>query len=91
MRVSRGDFGTKLWLSARDTYDWAHRPGASWPCSELSGRPMFAEFDLSGDLVDVSTGSMGTADPLCPADEFNAITSDFLRDRFGPDHPAIRS
>lgn len=64
----------KLWLSANDTYAWANRPGAAWPCSFLAGKRLFAEFD-DGDLVDYAVdGKCGEV----PVDEFNAITSDFL-------------
>lgn len=82
MRIQRNDFqstGTgyvKLWLSASDTYEWAHRPGASWPCSTLSGKRLFAEFDSRGDLVDMAINGRSTD---CDANEFNAITSDYLK------------
>ena len=69
--------GVKLWLSANDTYQWAHKAGASWPCSFLSDKPLFAEFDSNGDLIDL-TINYGHGDQDCPGDEFNAITSDFL-------------
>ena len=77
MRISRTPGGVKLWLSANDTYNWAHKPGAAWPCSQLSGRRLFAEFEANGDLVDMQIdGGRGEQD--CDANEFNAITSDFL-------------
>ena len=75
MRIMRNAGGVKLWLSARDTYDWANRPGKQWPCSELSGRRLFAEFDSRGDLVDMAINGR-SAD--CSADEFNAIVADHI-------------
>lgn len=76
-RIQRGEYGVKLWLSANDTYDWAHRAGNSWPCSQLSNRRLFAEFDATGDLVDLSIdGGRGEQD--CDATEFNAITEHYL-------------
>ena len=45
MRTQITDSGVKLWLSANDTYRWATRPRAAWPCSELAGNRLFAEFD----------------------------------------------
>lgn len=77
MRIKRYDGTIKLWLSARDTYDWAHRPRAAWPCSFLSDRRLFAEFTENGDLVDLAIDG-GRGDQDCPSDELNAITSDFL-------------
>lgn len=74
----------KLWLSARDTYEWAHRPGESWPCSTLSNKRLFAEFDRNG-LVDLVINGRSTD---CDVTELNAITSDFLRDKLPADHPA---
>ncbi len=72
----------KLWLSARDTRAWA----AKWPCSFLAGRRVVAEFHAGG-LVDlVINGDRGPQD--APGDEFNAITSDFLRPILPQDHPA---
>lgn len=78
MRVQRGDGYTSLWLSARDTEDWASRPGARWPCSFLAGRRLFAQFDRHGDLVDLAIDG-GRGDQDCPADEFNAIVADFIK------------
>lgn len=89
MRLSQTpNGGLKLWLSANDTYQWATRPGASWPCSALSNRRLFAEFEANGDLVDlVIDGGRGEQD--CPGDELNAIATDHIASRF-PDHPAVR-
>jgi hypothetical protein len=79
MRKQQSEHGTKLWLSANDTYAWAHKPGAAWPCSQLSGRRLFAEFDRRGDLVDMSIdGGRGEQD--CDSNEFNAIVTDYLGD-----------
>ena len=77
MKKQVNNYSTKLWLSARNTEDWARRPGASWPCSFVAGKSLFAEFDAHGDLIDMAVnGGRGNQD--MPADEFNAITSDFL-------------
>lgn len=74
-RIKKDGNTIKLWLSARDTYNWAHRLIISWPCSILSGKRLFAEFS-DGDLVNYTVNGRPTFD--VPADEFNAITSDFL-------------
>jgi hypothetical protein len=77
-----------LWLSARDTSDWATRPGAAWPCSTLADHRICAEFDRNG-LVDLTIDgrSLGKhADVDC--NEFNACTSDHLRGKLPIDHPA---
>lgn len=68
----------KLWLSAEDTYAWAHRPGDIWPCSSLAGKTLFAEFE-DGDLVDYAVDGIHGEDWV-PVDEFNAITSDFIKE-----------
>ncbi len=75
MRIMKTDNSVKLWLSATDTYNWAHRSGDSWPCSQLSGRRVFAEFENNGDLVDMAIDGKSKD---CDATEFNAITSDFI-------------
>ena len=74
MRTQRYGNTVKVWLSANDTYDWANRPGESWPCSELSNKRVFAEFD-HGDLVNVQINGR---DRDVPIDEFNAMIEDFL-------------
>ncbi len=77
--VNKGNM-TRLWLTAEDTETWANRPGALWPCSTLADKALYAEFD-GPDLVEYTvTGFTLTVDKLddIPADEFNAITSDFL-------------
>jgi len=49
-------------LSARDTHEWAHKAGASWPCSTLADRAVWAQLDKrNGDLVDLQVNGR-TAD-----------------------------
>jgi len=84
MRTKIGPSSVKLWLSAFDTESWADRPGSRWPCSQLSGRRVFAEFDSNG-LVDLSIdGKTRDVD----SSELNAITSDYLRDVLPENHVA---
>ena len=78
MKVERHGNTVKVWLSANDTYDWAHRPGAAWPCSFLADKTLFAEFD-DGDLVNYAVDGTTGEDVDLPADEFDAITSDFIK------------
>lgn len=83
MRVNITDSAVKLWLSENDTYNWAHKPGAAWPCSQLSGSRLFAEFDSNG-LCDLTVdGKSGD----CDVTEFNAMTSDYLAQRLPSGHP----
>ena len=79
MRVKKSDYGTQLWLSAKDTYNWAHKSGASWPCSVLSGHRLYAQFDKGNDLIDVTIDGKSKDCPGIDINEFNAITSDFMR------------
>ena len=76
MRIKKSKQGTQLWLSANDTYNWAYRPNAKWPCSVLSGHSLYAEFNKDGDVIALTIDGRCTD---CPADEFNAITADFLQ------------
>ena len=84
MRVLVCENSVKLWLSAWNTRVWADRPGASWPCSQLRGKRLFAEFDQNG-LVDIAINGRNVD---CDASEFNACTSDHLATRLPQDHPA---
>jgi len=84
MRTQITPSSIKLWLSASDTYNWAHKSGAYWPCSEISGKRLFAEFDHNG-LVDFALNGK-TPDDGPSADEFNAITFDALRPVVPKDH-----
>jgi hypothetical protein len=83
MRTQITDSRVRLWLSANDTYRWATRPCAAWPCSELSGKRLFAEFDRDG-LIDLTIDGC-TGD--CPAHELTAIVSDHLRGKLSAGHP----
>jgi len=76
MRISSGKYGVKLWLSARDTYEWANRSGRAWPCSTLSGKRLFAEFDAVGDLIDLTVG--GRYGVNIDGVELDAIAADFI-------------
>jgi hypothetical protein len=65
--------GYRLHLSAKDTYAWARKPGAAWPCSTLSDHNVAVEVDSNG-LCDI---------PMCPSGdvdshELEAIISDYL-------------
>lgn len=87
MRAIMDEYGTNIWLSASDTMGWGETH--HWPRSELQGRRIRAAYDQSGDLVELAIdGGRGNQD--VDATELNAMVSDFLRERFGPDHPAIR-
>lgn len=84
MRIYIGTNFISLWLSAQDTYSWARKPGAVWPCSQLSGKRLFAQFDRNG-LCSLTVNGSDSVD--VDATEFNAITSDFLALRVPKDHP----
>ena len=43
-----------LWLSARETYDWASKIGGAWPCSTIRGRSVMVQFDANGLLWGVA-------------------------------------
>jgi len=80
MRIKRSDQGVKLWLSGNDTYNWAHQAGNSWPCSQLSGKRLFVEYDVNGDLVDVAVNNNKDLTDLRDLDnnELNAIVADHV-------------
>ena len=77
MRIMRQpeNSGYTLWLSRSDTYDWAHRPGNSWPCSVLSDHRVVVCVDRNG-LVDRAID--GKTDMDCDNAELMAIVSDNL-------------
>ena len=75
MKLQRTDQGVKLWLSANDTYNWAHKAGASWPCSFLSDKRLFVEYDSNGDLVDLAVNGKN-AD--FDSNELSAIVADHV-------------
>lgn len=85
-RVVIHDSAVLLWASANDTYDWAHRPGASWPCSTLSGHRFFAAFDGNG-LCDLTVDGRDAPDDI-DGHEFSALCSDLLVEKLPEDHPA---
>ena len=84
MRVKDYGDSVLIWLSANDTYEWAHKSGAAWPCSQLSGKRMFAAFDTNG-LYELTVNGKWPHD--IQSDELNAITSDYLSDKLPSDHP----
>ena len=65
-------------LSARDTDEWASKPGAAWPCSTLAGHRIRVEIS-GGDLVDITVDGKdsdkfgGDVDGV----ELDAILADF--------------
>ena len=84
MRIKDNGDSFTLWASARDTYDWAHKPGAAWPCSTLSGHRFVASFDTDG-LYDLNVQGRGD----WAGDEFSACVSDLVEEsgKIPEDHP----
>lgn len=74
MRISGNNTAYNLYLSAEDTYNWAHWPGAKWPCSTVAGKRLSVQVDNNG-LVDYQLDyRYGTVN----GDELKAVVSDFL-------------
>lgn len=89
MRVKVWESGVALWASANDTYDWAHKPGAAWPCSTLSGKRFSAAFDSNGLVELTVNGRTINGHNYIEVDgsEFSAICADLLREKLPEDHP----
>jgi hypothetical protein len=63
-------------------YDWAHRPGACWPCSMLADmQTIDVSFDTDG-LVDLVPSDVDLS-----GDELSAWTSDAIGAVLPEDHP----
>lgn len=68
-----------------ELYEWAHRPGASWPCATLR-RGVWARFNddngALGDLVDTNAGEN------VDGNEFSAWACDVFALAHNPRNPA---
>lgn len=53
MKIKKEGNTTKIWLSSNDTFRWAERPNAKWPCSTLSDRRIYVELDKNKDIIDI--------------------------------------
>jgi hypothetical protein len=71
--------GYVMKLSANDTYNWANRDGARWPCSDLSGNRCLVVVDSNGLLDFTLNGKDGD----CNGDELDAIVADHLPKSLG--------
>jgi hypothetical protein len=76
MRIVKSESGYRMWLSANDTYAWAHKPGTSWPGSDLSGRRAVVTVDSNG-LCDLSIDGRNTGNDVS-GDELSACVADHL-------------
>ena len=78
MRIEDTGNGFTIWLSRRDTYNWAHRSGAVWPGSYLSGRRLVAQYDRGGlcDLTIDGRYAQGYGGGDLESSELKAIVSD---------------
>ncbi len=85
MRIKIDKSGFALWLSATDTYNWAHKPGALWPCSTINGRRVALFVDMMG-LVEFTVNGRDNVD--IDGTELSAMMADFVRDVLPSDHPA---
>lgn len=82
MRIQKHENGYAMWLSARDTYDWAHKPGATWPCSTLSNKRCLVVVDTNG-LCDFTVNGRDVYERDASdidGTELDAIVSDHLPD-----------
>lgn len=86
MKTQIFESGFKLWLSAADTDDWATCPGKSWPCSQLRGKRLFAEFDRNGLCDFAVNGRMADID----GNELTAIVADHIGPKLPKDHPCYQ-
>lgn len=84
MRLTDDGTAFTVWISASETYSWAHRSGSAWPCSQLSGHRVRATFDTNG-LLDYAVDGRDCYD--LDANEFNALIADHVGERLTPDHP----
>jgi hypothetical protein len=66
--------GYTLWLSARDTYDWASKLDAVWPGSTLSDHRLMVSVDSNGLCELTLDGHQFNAD----GHELDAVVSDHL-------------
>ena len=70
--------GYTIWLSARDTYDWAHKVGAAWPCSTLADNRIVACVDSNG-LYDLTVNGKSPNDHTdIDGSELDACIGDHL-------------
>ncbi|HSG61883.1 MAG TPA: hypothetical protein VLA24_10695 [Pseudomonadales bacterium] len=84
MRTKINPNSFTVWLSRNDTYTWAHKTGAAWPCSMLSNKRVVASFDANG-LYDFAVNGKG--DDI-DGNELSAIVADSMRDLLPAEHPA---
>lgn len=75
MKIKRKGKSVQIWASSNDTYNWATKPNATWPCSQLSGHRFYAEF-FHGDLVAFTFDGKHGKD--IDGTEFNAFIEDAL-------------
>lgn len=85
MRTAIHSDSFTVWLSAQDTYDWAGKPMASWPCSTLANKRLVASFDTNG-LYDLSVNGRDTSEDT-DGNELSAMVSDFMANKLPKDHP----
>ena len=83
MRIQDNGSSFAIWLSADDTHTWA-TDAPAWPCSQLRGKRLRAEFDVNG-LVDYAVNGRDCADLM--GDELSAIVADFAGQKLPTDHP----
>ena len=76
MRIKTFKNGYVLWLSKNDTYDWAHKPNASWPCSTVSNKYLMINVDSNG-LCDLTVNGNSKHLDSIDANELQAIVSDY--------------
>jgi hypothetical protein len=76
MRIKTGGRTIVVQATRQETYDWANRPGKSWPCSSLASHSLYVMFE-DGNLVEFSCDG-GKYDRFVDMREFNAFIEDAM-------------
>lgn len=53
MKIKKTKNTTQIWISSNETFRWARRPNAQWPCSTLADRRVFVELASNNDIINI--------------------------------------
>lgn len=78
MKIKKTKNTTQVWISSNETFKWARRPNAQWPCSTLADRRIFVELASNGDLVDIKINGKNPKNNI-DSHELNSLLNNLIK------------
>lgn len=78
MKIKKEGNIKRVWISSSETWRWANRINAKWPCSTLADKRIYMELDKHDNIVDIKIN--GRYSSKIDGHELRSCINDLLKD-----------